>query len=103
MVFRFSRKKYRAQQNEQKRNQQLADVIKEVYRKHQLLKELEETAYEVPEELYMLRKVEGAKYLYLMKEARRRNISSDIALPKKARNTMLKKRGYQKEKLFSDK
>lgn len=102
MRFGRKRKNRKAQQHQARQNQQLAATIKEVYRKHQLFQELEQSAYEVPEELYMMRKIEGAKYRYLMKVARERNLTGDVATPLQAKNHWLQKRGYQKDNLFID-
>ena len=89
--------------NHQKRlvDEQLKATMQDIYQKYQLLKELEEAAYDVSDELYMARKIEGAKYLCFLKEARKRHISADMSAPKKAKAFRIKKRGYQKDHLFT--
>ncbi|MDE1549862.1 DUF2508 family protein [Jeotgalibaca caeni] len=103
MIFQLGRTNRKKVPTKLVLDQQLAETIQSVYRQSQLLQELERNAYEVPEELYIRAKLERAKYLYLMKEARVRNLSSDIDAPKKAKPHYLKKRKYQKDHLFMDK
>lgn len=101
MAFHLLNKKQKNHYQKRIVDEQLTETMKEVYHKYQLLQELENAAYDVSDDLYILRKIEGAKYLFLMREARCRNISGDISMPKKAKTFRVKKRGYQREHLFT--
>lgn len=100
MGFPFKRKRRSKAPNRSAQNEQLARVMKELYQRIQLQKELEQQAYEHSEELYIQAKIERAKYLYLMKEARVRNLVGDLDSPKKARSHYVSKRTYEKDRLF---
>ena len=69
----------------------LANVIKDIYQKYSLLQELERSAYEVTDELYLMRKIGGAKYFFLLQEARHRGLAIDIAPPKSSKSRFSKK------------
>lgn len=101
MVFHLLNKS-RKKQQKQEMDERLSKSLKTVFKRYQLLLRLEEEAYDVPEDLNALRKIEGAKYLCLMREARRRNIQGDIAEPRKAKAMGLKKRGYKKDNLYKN-
>lgn len=101
MVFHFFSKNRKIQQK-QVMDDRLSHSLQLVFKRYQLLLQLEEEAYDVPEDLHALRKIERAKYLCLMREARHRNLQGDIAQPKKAKTMRLKKRGYKKDNLYKD-
>ena len=101
MVFHLLNKG-RKKQQKQVMDERLTKSLRTVFKRYQLLLHLEEEAYDVPEDLEALRKIERAKYLCLMREARHRNIQADIAEPRKAKAMGLKKRGYKKANLYKD-
>lgn len=101
MVFHLSKK---GRKNQQKRvtDERLEKSLQAVFQRYQLLLQLEAEAYDASDELPALRKIERAKYLCLMREARHRNLTGDIAKPRKAKAMGLKKRGYRKDNLYND-
>lgn len=101
MVFHLLNKS-RKNQQKQLMDERLSNSLQTVFQRYQLLLHLEEEAYDVPEDLNALRKIERAKYLCLMREARQRNIQGDIAKPRKVKAMGLKKRGYKKDNLYQD-
>ncbi|WP_443486690.1 DUF2508 family protein [Jeotgalibaca sp. A127] len=94
--------KSRKNQQKQLMDERLSNSLQTVFQRYQLLLHLEEEAYDVPEDLNALRKIERAKYLCLMREARQRNIQGDIVKPRKVKAMGLKKRGYKKDNLYQD-
>lgn len=94
MAFGLTKQRKKDAQRNKAVDEALVNVIKDIYQKYSLLQELERTAYEVPEDLYLMRKIEGAKYFFLMQEARQRDLSIDIAAPKATKSRFLKKSQY---------
>lgn len=100
MVFHFLKRTRPTQK--QVMDERLSKSLQRVFQRYHMLLQLEEEAYDVPEDLNALRKIEGAKYLCLVREARHRQLQGDIAEPKQAKAMLLKKRGYKKDNLYKD-
>ena len=64
------------------------------------LAQLQQNAYDWPEDLRIFEKIAEAKYLFLLREAKERQIQADISAPKKAKQFRWRKRTNRAEDIF---
>jgi predicted patatin/cPLA2 family phospholipase len=84
----------------QQYDEKLIDLISDVHQHYTTLSQLQQNAYDLPEELRIFEKIAEAKYLFLLREAKERQIQADISAPKKAKQFRWRKRTNRAEDIF---
>ena len=84
----------------QKYDEKLVDLISDVHQHYTTLAQLQQNAYDLPEDLRIFEKIAEAKYLFLLWEAKERQIQADISAPKKAKQVRWRKRTNRAEDIF---
>ena len=84
----------------QKYDEKLVDLISDVHQHYTTLAQLQQNAYDLPEDLRIFEKIAEAKYLFLLREAKERQIQADIKEKKKAKQFRWRKRTNRAEDIF---
>ena len=84
----------------QKYDEKLVDLISDVHQHYTTLAQLQQNAYDLPEDLRIFEKIAEAKYLFLLREAKERQIQADIPAQKKAKQFRWRKRTNRAEDIF---
>lgn len=100
MAFHLTSASKKDNQLKRKYDEELTALITAVHQNYSTLLQLEQNAYDLPEELLIFEKIAEAKYLFLLREVKKRQMKADISAPKKAKAFKWRKRTNHAEDIF---
>lgn len=100
MLFHLTSASKKENQLKRRYDEELTALITEVHQNYSTLLQLEQNAYDLPEDLLIFEKIAKAKYLFLLREVKQRQLTADISAPKKAKALKWRKRTNHAEDIF---